>query len=59
MYLFLYICTYIYIEYCELVTLAADENPTKLENGVTLSEGLLLTLSNKRKHQGVPRQMNP
>ena len=57
LYIHIYICicfftyVHIYIEYCELVTLAADENPTKLENGVTLS--------NKRKHQGVPRQMNP
>ena len=36
-YIYIYICIYIYT-YCELITLAADRNPTKMANELTLSD---------------------
>ena len=37
MYIYTYIYVYIYT-YCELITLAADRNPTKMANELTLSD---------------------
>ena len=39
MYIYIHIYIYVYIyTYCELITLAADRNPTKMANELTLSD---------------------